>query len=725
MIGAGSDHTRGPEEGTALRCLALVARHHGLAASPTALRDRLAPGDDEPSTADALRIATAMGFKASARRLDWRGLCALPPVFPVLARLTNGNSVILVGLSPPSGADAGAMVGIVDPLADRLDVIDVPRDRFLERWNGELIFLKPRRRLSDPQQPFGLRWFLPEVLRQKGAFRDVLVAALALHALALAVPVYFQIVIDKVLVHETVATLQVLTIGVLGGLLFETVFRFLRQFILLAAANRIDIRLLNRTFGHLLDLPITFFDARPAGITVRHMQQVERIREFLTGTLLSTALDSLMLLVFLPVLAVYSPKLTLLVLLFGFLITVVMMALVPLYRNRLRDLYAADADRQAMLVETIHGMRTVKSSALEALQRRQWDSRAAHAVTNHYRVGRIAIVARSLTEFLEKAMMVAVVAVGALDVFDHQMTVGALIAFQMLAGRVVTPLAQLVALVHQYQETALSVRMLGEVMNHPAESRREGAGACPPLSGRITVDGVGFRYDHHRPPALAGVTLDIAAGSVVGLVGRSGSGKSTLMRLLQGVYPPQEGAIRYDGLDIRELDLTHLRRSIGVVLQDNFLFRGSIRDNIAMTLPGAPREAVVEAARLAGADDFIRALPDGYDTLVEEGASNLSGGQKQRIAIARALLPQPRVLILDEATSALDPDSEAVVMTGLRRIAQGRTVLIVTHRLTTLTGCDTIAVLEQGHLIDQAPHPVLLARCGEYRHLWQQQNRGH
>ncbi len=723
---------------TALRCLMLVARHHGLRApsgpgpgpgpGPTPdLAPGAPPAAGEPSTEELLRIAAEAGFKASARRLDWDALQALPPVFPLLARLKNGNTVILVGVARPGAGKAdhpGATVGVVDPLADRLDVIDVPRDLFLERWDGELVFLKPRHGIADPRQPFGLRWFVPEILRQGTAFRDVIVAALVLHALALVVPVYFQIVIDKVLVHESVTTLQVLTIGVAAALLFEAIFRFLRQFILLSAANRIDIRLLNRTFGHLLDLPITFFDGNAAGVTVRHMQQVERIREFLTGNLLSTVLDSLVLLVFLPFLFFYSVKLTLIALLFAALIAGVVVALVPVYQRRLRDLYNADAERQAMLVETIHGMRTVKSSALEPTQRRAWDRRAARAVTTHYRVGRISIAARTVTEFLEKAMLVAVVAVGAFDVFDRQLTVGALIAFQMLSGRVVTPLVQIVSLIHQYQETALSVRMLGEVMNHPAEPRREGTGARPPLAGRIEVAGLGFRYDRHRPPALEGVSLAVPAGAVIGLVGRSGSGKSTLMRLLQGFYPLQDGAIRYDGIDIRELDLSHLRRSIGVVLQENFLFRGTIRENIAMTRPEATREEILEAARLAGADEFVQRLPDGYDTLVEEGANNLSGGQKQRLAIARALLPQPRILILDEATSALDPDSEAVVMANLTRIAQGRTVLIVTHRLSTLTGCDSIAVLDQGRLIDRAPHAVLLERCGEYRHLWQQQNRG-
>jgi len=707
-----------PVGDTALVCLAMVAQHHRIRLSVEALRHRFTLAAGESSVEELVRVASGSGLKAGARRLDWDGLLALPAVFPALARLRNGNTVVLVGINR-----ADQKVGVVDPLADRPGLIEVERDAFLTRWNGDVILLKPTYRLDDPEQPFGLRWFIPEILRQGRAFRDVAAAAVVLHGLALLVPVYFQIVIDKVLVHQSVATLQVLTIGVLAALAFEATFRFLRQFILLSAANRIDIRLLNRTFGHLLDLPITFFDGAPAGVTVRHMQQVERIREFLTGNLLSTVLDSLVLVVFLPFLFFYSVKLTLLVLAFAAVIALVVVALVPIYRERLRNLYAADAERQAMLVEAIHGMRTIKSAAAEPLQRRMWDRRAARAVATHYKVGKLSLTARAVTEFLEKAMGVAVIAVGAFDVFGNEMSVGALIAFQMLSGRVVTPLVQIVSIVHQYQETILSVRMLGTVMNHPAEPRREGSGATPEIRGSIELSSVSFRYRNDRPPALDGVSLSVRAGAVIGIVGKSGSGKSTLMRLIQGFYPLQSGQIRFDGVDIREMDLSHLRRSIGVVLQDNFLFRGTIRDNIAMTRPEATQEAIIEAARMAGAAEFVEELSEGYDTVIEEGASNLSGGQKQRIAIARALLSRPRLLIFDEATSALDPDSETIVMNNLGRIAQGRTVLIVTHRLSTLTGCDAIAVLEQGRISDLAPHRTLLERCEVYRHLWQQQNR--
>lgn len=718
------------ETDSGLICLALAAQHHGRSVTLADLRRRCGLGDGPLGPEDIARAARMSGFRAAWRRLDWDGLMALPGGFPLLVRLRSGDSVLVLGLA--RRAD-GVRVGVFDPRAVPLGAMEISRDSFTEAWTGEALFLKPRYRLIDPDQPFGLGWFVPELLRQGTAFRDVAVAALVLHGLALIMPVYFQIVIDKVLVHQTVNTLTVLTAGVLGGLGFEAVFRFLRQYLLLAAANRIDVRLLNRTFAHLLRLPIAFFDQRPAGVTIRHMQQVERIREFLTGQLLATLLDAAVLVVVVPILLSYSAGLTVIVLGFAGLTAALVLALAPAYRRRLHALYAADAERQAMMVETIHGMHTVKSSAMEPLREREWDRRAAETVTMHFRVGRISLLARAVIEFFEKAMMVAVIAAGAFAVFAGELSVGALIAFQMLAGRVSAPMTQIVGLVNQYQEILLSVRMLGEVMNHPAEQHRAG-GVAPVLTGGIVLERVGFRYHPDRPPALSEVSLTIPPGTVIGVVGKSGSGKSTLVRLLQGFYPVGEGRILFDAaaggglslpaVDAREIDIEHLRRSIGVVLQDNFLFRGSIRDNIAMTRPEAPMEAVLRAARMAGADEFIAALPQGYETLIDEGASNLSGGQKQRIAIARALLNQPRLLIFDEATSALDPDSEAVVMDNLAQIVRGRTVIMVTHRLSTLTGCHTIAVLDRGRLVDNAPHGTLLERCAIYRDLWRKQNRG-
>lgn len=719
-----SSEPRGPEDAqagahTALRCLVAVAAHFGLSTSRDKLVLEHGLADQEPSLPQLVSIAQKLGLRARAERLRFERLVALDRAYPVIVRLDNGNSIVVAGIQ--QGAD-GMRVAIFDPLAAQTGVFLLEAERFQERWTGEVIFVQRDYRLSDPHQPFGLRWFVPELLRQGQAFRDVAVGTVALYVVALAVPIFFQLVIDKVVAHESTSTLYVLTVGVMLALLFESVFGFVRQYLLLYASNKIDLRLATRTFSHLLALPIDYFEGCSAGVVVRHMQQAEKIRQFLTGRMFLTLLDACALLVVIPVLLFYSPRLTAIVFVFAAAIAAIVASMIGPFRRRLLDLYNAEAEKQAMLVEAIHGMRTVKTLAIEPIQRRKWDDRTAAAIRTHFRVGKIGISAQAATGFLEKAMVVAIIAFGAQAVFDHQLTIGALIAFQMLSGRVVTPLVQIVSLVQEYQETALSVRMLGTVMNHPPEQRRT-SGLTPRLTGTVELDRVSFRYAPGGNPVVDQVSLRIPAGSLIGIVGKSGSGKTTVTRLMQGLYPVQEGVIRFDGVDIREIDLPHLRRNIGAVLQDSFLFRGSIRENIAATKPWASMEEVVAAAQIAGAHEFIERLPQGFDTAIEENAENFSGGQKQRLAIARALLTQPRFLVLDEATSALDPESEAIFLAQLGRIRAGRTVLIISHRLTTLVQCDRIVVLDQGRIADIGPHHDLVRRCAIYQRLWNQQTK--
>jgi ATP-binding cassette subfamily B protein len=513
----------------------------------------------------------------------------------------------------------------------------------------------------------------------------------------------------------------VLGTGVVIALAFDALFGFLRQMLTLGATNKIDMRLTRRTFAHLLSLPIDYFETTTAGVVTRHMQQLERIRSFLTGRLFFTALDTLALVIFLPIMFAYSVKLAMITLAFTFMIGVVVAAMVPAFQRRLNALYNAEGARQAMLVETIHGMRTVKALAIEPAQRKEWDQRSAQSITMHFRVGQISIAGNSITDFLGKLLPVVIIVVGAQDVFDQTLSVGALIAFQMLAGRVVQPLIAIVGLVNEYQETALSVRMLGEVMNRPPEGRLGAGGLRPQLAGEIRFDEVTFRYPGASAAALDRATFTIPTGAVVGIVGRSGSGKTTLTKLIQGLYSVQEGIVRFDGIDAREIELAHLRRQVGVVLQENFLFRGTVRENISATKPDATFEEIVAAANASGANEFIERLPQGYDTLLEENASNLSGGQKQRLSIARSLLAKPRILILDEAASALDPESEAIFIRNLSKIAVGRTVVMISHRLSTLVNAHSILVMQQGRLVDAGRHEELLTRCDTYQQLWNQQ----
>ncbi|MFS2067123.1 peptidase domain-containing ABC transporter [Duganella sp. CT11-72] len=705
---------------TAIQCLTAIAQHHGLQINPEHLIDENALRAEEPSTGALLRIASDIGLKAKADQLTWSRLMAQGGVFPLMARLVNGNMVIVVGVKPGENG-AEDQVAVLNPVNANASVTLVARSDFEKHWQGDVLFIKRQHKLTDPNQPFGLRWFIPEILKQKAAFRDIFIAAIAMQMLALASPIFFQLVIDKVLTHQSVTTLQVLAVGIVLALLFDATFGFLRQTLTLAVGNKIDMTLTRRVFAHLLSLPIDFFETTSAGVVTRHMQQLEKIRNFLTGRLFVTALDLIALLVFLPVLFSYSFKLACIVLLFAALIGGVVLAMVPTFQRRLNALYSAEGQRQGMLVEVIHGMRTVKALAIEPSQRRVWDQRSAEAITMHFRVGQISIAGNAITDFLGKLLPVMLIIIGAADVFDSTLSVGALIAFQMLSGRVTQPLISIVGLVNEYQETALSVKMLGEVMNRASEGRAGANGLRPVLEGEIKFDAVTFRYPGAQAMALNKASFTIEQGTVVGIVGRSGSGKTTLTKLIQGLYPVQEGIVRFDGIDAREIELSHLRRQIGVVLQENFLFRGTVRENLSVTKPDATFEELVAAAEAAGADEFIERLPQGYDTVLEENASNLSGGQKQRLSIARTLVARPRILILDEAASALDPESEAIFISNLSKIAVGRTVVMISHRLSTLVNADKIMVMQQGTLVDAGRHEELLTRSETYQHLWNQQ----
>ncbi len=703
-----------------IQCLGAVAQHHRLPVNPERLIEDYALAPEEPSAATLLRIAGEIGLKARHDRLTWNQLLGQGGVFPLIARLEDGHSVIVLSAKANDGGQP--CVAVLNPLADNpSEVLLIPEAAFCLKWKGEVFLLKPQAASPEAGLPFGFRWFIPEILKQKAALRDIAIAAMVMHVLAMASPMFFQLVIDKVLVHQGVSTLWALAIGVVIALVLDALLGFVRQILTLAATNKIDMRLTRRTFAKLLSLPIDYFDQTTAGVITRHMQQVEKIRGFLTGRMFFTALDLSSLLIFMPLLFMYSVKLAMIVLAFSTSIAAIVALMVPYYNRRLAALYQAEGDRQAMMVETIHGMRTVKSLAIEPAQRKAWDQKSAQAISMHFRVGQISITGNAITDFLNKLMPVVIIVIGAQDVFDQSLSVGALIGFQMIAGRVMAPLIAIVSLVNEYQETALSVRMLGEVMNRPSEGRPGSGGLRPTLQGEISFDNITFRYPGAQVNALNGATFTIKPGTVVGLVGRSGSGKSTITKLIQGLYTQQEGLIRFDRIDAREIELAHLRRQVGVVLQENFLFRGSVRDNIAMARPEASFEEIVAAAEAAGANEFIERMPQGYQTMLEENASNLSGGQKQRLSIARSLLTNPRILILDEAASALDPESEAIFIRNLSKIAVGRTILMISHRLSTLVHADAILVMQYGRLMDVGTHAELLTRCEPYQHLWHQQ----
>lgn len=725
--GSGAEAGRAAAARTGLWCLVAIARLNDIDLSEEQLEHGHAlAGQDLPPQRLA-RLAEGHGLRARPLRADWGDLQALGEAIPVVLRLWDGSYVVLSGLREDRGVPE---VVIRNPLAPQGGFDFWDRATLERLWTGDLLLLKRRfgwrdgfgwlgtaRGTADGRRPFGLGWFVPEVLRQRRAFADVALCVLMLHLLGLALPVFFQIVIDKVVTHQATGTLVTLSVGVGGAILFEALLTWLRSLILTHSTAKIDIRTTTTVFHHLLSLPVSYFERIPAGVLVNHVQQDRNIRDFLTGRLFGGLLDATALLIFIPVLFVYSVPLGALVVGFALLTATMVGLLVPLFRRRLEALYRAEADRQALLVETIHGIGTIKALALEPTQRRLWDSRSADTVERHIGVGLLAGGTRAVSGLLDKLSTVLLIALGVGFVFDGSLSVGALVAVQMLAGRVSGPLMQLVGLVNDYQQVAVSARMLGEVMNAPPENGLN-RGLQPRLRGRIEFDAVSFRYPDGNRAALERVSFTLEPEMVLGVVGRSGSGKSTLVRLLQGLHGPTDGVIRLDGHDLRDIDPIHLRRSTGVVLQDSVLFNGSVRDNIARSRPGARFEEIVHAAHLAGADEFIQRLPNGYETVVREGAVNLSGGQKQRLAIARALLRQPPLLILDEATSALDPESETILQRNLAAITRGRTTVIVSHRLASIRRADAILVLDDGRIVGFAPHDRLLGECALYRQLW-------
>jgi ATP-binding cassette subfamily B protein len=704
-----------------LKALHAVARHWGLDLSLERLF-HVHGKDREPDAAQLVRIAQAEGLKASNRRTDWSRLARLQKLTPFLVRLNSGAYFVVLKVgAAATGPDGTQQIVLFNPRVPEANLFPVSRDEFLGHWSGEVVLLKRVYRLDDNNRRFGLGWFVPEIWRQHALLRNVAIAALAMHVLALAVPIFFQIVIDRVLIYLSLSTLLVISIGVVLAILFDSAFNWLRGYFVLRTASRIDIRLARATFRHLMALPISYFEASRAGVVAKHMQQGTAIREFLTGRLLTTLLDLPALIVFVPLMAWYSLTLTIVVLSVALVLGLVIAAMLGPYRRRLRQLYGAEAQRQSLLVESVHGMRTVKSLNLEPRRQETWDNAAAETVRTYVQVGKISLAASTFSQFVDKALTVIIVIVGAFLVFDGKLTVGGLVAFNMLSSRVINPVLQVIGLLNNYQETMMSVEMLGEVMNRPGENSGQ-RGLTPPLSGNIDFDRVTFRYPGSEKPALRDVSLRIPAGCMVGIVGRSGSGKTTLSALLQGLHFASEGNIRIDGHNIRDLDLGYLRGQSGVVPQEPFLFRGSVKDNIRMGLPTASFEDVVWAARLAGADEFIQDLPQRYDTELEEGAVNLSGGQKQRLSIARALLRRPGIIIFDEATSALDPESEAVVVRNLKHMAKGRTTIVISHRLQTIRDAETIIVLDNGAVNDLGTHNQLLERNFVYRQLWSQQH---
>lgn len=594
-------------------------------------------------------------------------------------------------------------------------------EEFASRYSGKLILVTSRASVLGSLAKFDFTWFIPAVIKYRKIFMEVIVASIVLQFFALMTPLFFQVVMDKVLVHRGISTLNVIAVALIIIILFEVVLGGLRTYIFAHTTSRIDVELGAKLFRHLLKLPIAWFEKRRVGDTVARVRELEQIRNFLTGQALTSLIDLLFSFIFIAVMWFYSGWLTLAVLASLPCYAIWSATLSPILRARLNEKFARSADNQSFLVESVTAIGTLKAMAVEPQMTKHWDKQLAAYVQAGFRVTKLATIGQQGIQLIQKLVMVANLWIGAQLVIAGELSVGQLIAFNMLAGQVAAPVIRLAQLWQDFQQVGISVARLGDILN----TKTEIAGsrlALPEIEGKIEFENVTFRYRPDGPQIINSLNLRIGRGEVVGIVGRSGSGKSTLTRLVQRLYTPEQGRVLIDGNDLALADPAWLRRQIGVVLQDNVLLNRSIRDNIALSEPGLPLINVIDAAKIAGAHDFIMALPEGYDTNVGEQGSLLSGGQRQRIAIARALVTNPRVLIFDEATSALDYESENIIMSNMHKICRNRTVLIIAHRLSTVRSAHRIIAMDHGEIVEQGLHSELIKKeQGYYRYLYELQ----
>ncbi|HSC74952.1 MAG TPA: type I secretion system permease/ATPase [Pseudomonadales bacterium] len=698
-----------PAHDTGTLCLVALCRFHQLPVDAAQLSREFGESLDDTAIQ---RAAKTLGLRCRLvvpdKKID-------NTMLPAIAKQRDGSYFVLARQHD----NKFLIHDLREPQPRAMDGAD-----FEQHWNGELLLFARRRTVTESlQQQFDIRWFIPALLKYKKLFGEVIIASFFLQAFALITPLFFQVVMDKVLVHHGLQTLDVLAVGFLVVVIFETLLGGIRSYVFSHTTNRVDVELGSTLYRHLLGLPLAYFQSRSVGQSVARVRELDSIRNFITGSALTLVIDLLFTFVFMALMLYYSVSLSMVVLVTIPLYVLLSILITPLLRARLDEKFRHSATNQSFLVESIAGAETVKSLALEPQMQRHWEDNLANYVTSSFRAQQVGSVASQTAGLINKLMTLGILWWGAQLVMRGELSVGQLVAFNMLAGRISGPILKLVQLAQDFQQARISVDRLGDILNTPREPGfNPGRSTLPQLQGAVNFEHVRFRYRTDGQVILDELNLQVKPGEIIGIVGRSGSGKSTLTKLVQRLYVPEAGRVLVDGVDLAMADTAWLRRHIGVVLQDNFLFNRSVRDNIALANPAIPMEAIVQAATLAGAHEFIAAMPQAYDTLVEEQGSNLSGGQRQRIAIARALITQPRILVFDEATSALDYESERVIQNNMAAICKNRTVFIIAHRLSTVQGCDRIIVMEKGRLVEQGTHAQLLRKNGYYAQLHRYQN---
>lgn len=700
---------------SALQCLLRISQIIGVAADEKQIRRAHIIGKAGMDLATLVRTAKEMGLKAHYVNYSNKKAKASFPL-PAIGILENGCYIVILSRNSENTI-------VFDPYRDHQ--VSISEETFIEQWSGKTILIAKRPSLVEEEETkFGLAWFIPVIMQYKKAFGKILLFSLILQMFGLVTPLFTQVIINKVLVHHSLSTLNILVVGVLAICIFEAWITGLRSCMLNHHISKVDVTLSAKIFHHVMALPIKFFEKYKVGEIVSRIRELDNIRGFIVGSAFTVILDSAFSLMYLGIMVMYSGYLTIVTLVALGLYILLNLVLTPLFRRKLKEKSKLDTANQTFMIEAITGIQTVKSLAVEKYFIQKWDEMLSRYIKSVFVTANINNIGNNVATLIQQLSMIGILWVGVNQVMENQLSVGELIAFQMYSNSVVSPVLRLVDIWQRFQQTRVSVNRLGDIMSEKSEPVFDpDRTTLSTIRGEIILDRVTFRYREDTNEILNQINLKIEANTSIGIVGRSGSGKSTLTKIIQRLYVPETGRILIDGVDMAQVEPAWLRRQIGVVLQETYLFNGSIRDNIALAKLDASMDEIINVAQIAGVDEFANEMPNGYNTIVGERGATLSGGQKQRIAIARALLIDPRILIFDEATSALDNESESIIKENLGKMAVGRTLIMIAHRLTTIRDCDTIIFMEQGKIIEKGTHTELLALKGAYYDLYMLQEK--
>ena len=694
---------------TGLVSLEIIARMNNVDIDMRSIVREYAISSVDITPEELIRIAKNKGFKVKLKKnLKIKDFPKNYPL-PAIVQLKNEEYLVILGIKHEENK-----VLTLKPLSNQPEVHII--DEFQEEIKDFVLVLSHKANVTDVK--FGFKWFFNEIYKYKKIISQVLLGSFVIQLFGLVTPLFTQVILDKVLVNRTISTLDVLAFAFVVVAIYDLILNISRNYNLIHTTNKIDAKLRAKLFKHLFQLYYTYFETRQVGNIAARVRELDRIREFITDKSVSVLIDAFFSLVFLAIMFVYSPKLTFISLGFLAIIAIIYVTITPELRERLEEKFQMGAHSNSYLVESITGVQTVKSLAIEGSMFKKWEDKLGKYLKSSFNLAIIGNFTGSICGFLQKGMTIAILYVGVMLVIDNKLTIGQLIAFQMFSGQFSAPMLRLVGLWNEFQQTLLAVDRIGDILNSPIELQSKSAITLSHVNGDIKVEHLSFKYNVEAPYVLNDINLDIKAGQKIGFVGRSGSGKSTIAKLIQRLYYATQGTIYIDGIDIRNINPVWLRTNIGIVLQENYLFSGTIKDNISLPRPNVPMEGIIQAAKIAGAHEFISKLPKGYDTEVGERGSSLSGGQKQRIAIARALISNPKILIFDEATSALDYESEKIIKDNMAMISKGRTTIVIAHRLSTIKDCDLIVCFDNGQIVEIGTHEDLLQKDSYYKKLY-------